>query len=149
MAESLYYIYIIQSVLYCTAHGAVMQQPIFKCLGVMVTAKPALTRVVGNTCTVGTSGRPENCTMLTFINVHVPLVLLVMVYTHCTHSHLLVLTWMELCPWHLRTRLTHMVVQHRLWQGPVHQHRSEWQSTFVLLSIMNSKYDYDYCYSNH
>lgn len=81
MAESLYYIYILQYVPFCTAHGAVMQQPIFKCLGVMVTAKPALTHIVENTCTVGTSGRRENRTMLTFTDIHVPLVLLVIVST--------------------------------------------------------------------
>lgn len=54
---------VIQWALYCTAHGAVMQQPILTCLGVMEAAKTsASTHVLGSTCTVRTSGGPEDCT---------------------------------------------------------------------------------------
>lgn len=48
MAEGLYCMQVIQWALYCTAHGAVMQQPILKCLGVMEAAKTsASTHVLG------------------------------------------------------------------------------------------------------
>lgn len=103
----------------------------------MITAKLALAHMLGNTCmNIWKTRKLHNANNWDWlIYMCRKRQMLEMGFPLCTHGPLLVLTWMELCPWPLWTRLTHLVVQHQLWQGPVHQLRAELQWSFVVLSV--------------